>query len=49
MPLIGKINGSGKKGMGIPVMVLTLVSYDSLGKVVLPSGPATLHSGRVES
>lgn len=30
-------------------MVLTLVSYDSLEKVVLPSGPATLHSGRVES
>lgn len=49
MPLIGKTNGSGKKGMGIPVMVLTLVSYDSLEKVVLPSGPATLHSGRVES
>lgn len=46
MPLIGKINGSGKKGVGIPVMAMTLASCDSLGKVVVPSGPATLGEWR---
>lgn len=35
--------------MGIPVMVMTSASCDSLGKVVVPSGPASLDSGRVES
>lgn len=33
----------------IPVMVMPLASCDSLRKVVLPSSPATMDSGRVES